>query len=214
VKVIVIAAGEGSRWGDYQGVPKHLVTLNGERLIDRTARLFSAHGDVTIVGRDERYCTPHSQLYVPRLEDRNYGADKFLSSRSLWSRDDRTVVAYGDVYFTESAVNWITSWPARDWYLFARFGPSSVYGGDRGECFAQSFWPVNIPDHLAALREVVAARRAKHIHEAGGWQHYRAMEGLFLDEHAKGSRFIEVDDATDDLDYPDDYDRIRAVVEA
>lgn len=212
MKAIVIAAGEGSRWGNHLGTPKHLVELGGERLLDRITRLFAAHADVTVIGRDERYCTPHSTLAVPRLDDRNFGADKFLSSRHLWSRDERTLVIYGDVYFTEAAVRTIVSWPHRSWYLFGRFGASRVYGGDRGECFAQSFWPHNISDHLAALREVVSARRARHIHEAGGWQHYRAMEGFFLDEHAQGPRFVEIDDATDDLDYPADHGRIQAAV--
>lgn len=211
MRAIVIAAGEGSRWGDYTGVPKHLVEIGGERLINRTARLFAAHGEVLVVARDERYRTPWSTLERPRLDDRNFGADKFLSSRHLWSRDERTLVVYGDVYFTEAAVNTVIRRPEHDWYLFARFGPSSVYGGDRGECFVQSFWPANIGDHLAALRKIVAARRDRCIPEIGGWQHYRAMEGFFLTDHAQGPRFVEVDDATDDLDYPADYERIRAV---
>lgn len=213
MRIIVIAAGEGSRWANYGGVPKHLVEIHGERLIDRTARLFAEHGDVHVVARDERYATAHSTLYRPRLDDRNFGADKFVSSRELWSRDERTLVVYGDVFFTESAVARIVSWPHESWYLFARPGHSSVYGGDRGECFAQSFYPRDIPDHLAALREIIRARRRRHIGEIGGWTHYRAMEGFFLDTHTIGPRLVQIDDATDDIDYPDDYDRIRAVVD-
>lgn len=209
----MIAAGEGSRWGLHAGVPKHLIEIGGERLIDRTARLFSGFADVLVVARDPRYRTTWSDLVAPRLDDRNFGADKFLSSRRLWSRDERTLVVYGDVWFSDKAVATIRDWPHRDWYLFARYGPSRVYGGDRGECFVQSFWPNNIPDHLAALRDIVAARRARHVNQVGGWQHYRSMEGFFLDEHAKGPRFVEIDDATDDLDYPEDLGRIRGQVE-
>jgi MobA-like NTP transferase domain len=212
-RAIVIAAGEGSRWDDHEGVPKHLAVINGERLIDRTARLFSPHAEVLVVGREPRYETPYSRRVPPRLNDRHFGADKFLSSRHLWNRDGRTLVLYGDVFFTEAAVRTIIEWPHRDWYLFGRFGPSRIYGGDRGECFAQSFYPDNIPDHLAALRGIVVARRLRHISSIGGWQHYRAMEGFNLDAHLKGPRFVEIDDATDDLDYPEDLPRIRAAVE-
>lgn len=213
MRTIVIAAGDGERWGDYTGVPKHLVTLAGERLIDRTARLFSEHGEVYVVGRDERYETPYSQLVVPRLNAANFGADKFLSSRDLWNPDGRTIVAYGDVWFTEDAVARITGYDLHIWRLFARFGPSLVYGGDRGECFAQSFWPEHQAEHLAALRRIVGVRRAGVLREIGGWTHYRAMEGFFLVEHAQGPLLFEIDDETDDLDYPVDYERVRAAVE-
>lgn len=212
VRVILIAAGEGSRWGDHTGVPKHLVRICGEVLLERTVRQFSEHGDVVVVGRDERYEVAGARLLVPDLEPTNYGADKFLSSRRLWSRDGRTLVAYGDVRFSDEAVSRIVSHESRDWRLFARFGPSSVYGGDRGECFAQSFWPNDIGDHLAALRLIVRLRQSRVLGQIGGWQHYRAMEGLFLDEHARGPRFVEIDDETDDLDYPEDLARIEAVV--
>lgn len=212
MRVIVIAAGEGSRWGCYTGVPKHLVCIGGEVLLERTVRQFSAWGEVYVVGRDERYAVEGSHLVIPRLDPLNFGADKFLSSRHLWNRDGRTIVAYGDVRFTDEAVEIIAGYPDRDWRLFARFGPSSVYGGDRGECFAQSFWPENIGDHLAALQRIVRLRRQHVLGQIGGWQHYRAIEGLFLDEHARGARFVEVDDMTDDLDFPADLERIEAAL--
>lgn len=211
MRIIVIAAGEGSRWRGHTGVPKHLARIRGEVLLERTVRQFRSHGEVIVIGPDdERYSVRGSRLVVPDLDPTNHGADKFLSSRHLWSLDDRTLVVYGDVRFTDAAVRTIVSHPAEDWRLFARFGPSRVYGGDRGECFAQSFWPANIGDHLSALQWIVRLRQERVLGQIGGWQHYRAMEGLFLDEHARGSRFVEIDDETDDLDYPEDLARIAS----
>ena len=38
MKILILADGEGKRWGNYKGVPKHLLEIDGERLIDRMIR--------------------------------------------------------------------------------------------------------------------------------------------------------------------------------
>ena len=53
---IVMADGEGKRWGNYKGVPKHLIEINGETLLGRTTRLLKEHNvDYIITTSDERY---------------------------------------------------------------------------------------------------------------------------------------------------------------
>ena len=39
----ILANGEGKRWGNYKGVPKHLIEIDGETLIDRTVRLLAKY---------------------------------------------------------------------------------------------------------------------------------------------------------------------------
>ena len=34
-----MADGEGKRWGNYLGIPKHLIEIDGEPIIKRTVRL-------------------------------------------------------------------------------------------------------------------------------------------------------------------------------
>lgn len=48
---IIICAGDATRWGNYLGVPKHLIEIEGERLLDRTVRLLRERGitDIFIV---------------------------------------------------------------------------------------------------------------------------------------------------------------------
>lgn len=57
MQYIIMADGEGKRWGDYLGIPKHLVKINGEPLIARTVRLLKENGvtDIIITSRDSRY---------------------------------------------------------------------------------------------------------------------------------------------------------------
>ena len=56
-KLIIIAAGEGSRWNNYKNTPKHLIKINGETLLERQVRLFPEF-DVTIVTSREDYTLP------------------------------------------------------------------------------------------------------------------------------------------------------------
>ena len=52
MKVLILADGDGTRWGNYQGVPKQLLTIDGETLIRRMVRQLKEAGadDIVIIG--------------------------------------------------------------------------------------------------------------------------------------------------------------------
>lgn len=209
MRAIVIADGDGTRWRNHLGVPKHLIPFLGEPLVHRTGRQLREAGFETfIVGPagDDRYrvggcALAESGPRVPEWHD----ASKFLDSQYLWSETRRTVVVYGDVFFDDEAVDAIASYDEREWRLFARLDGSPVTGTRWGECFAQSFWPEHIDAHRAAFDVILEARAAGRIRRCGGWEHYRAMCGLDPARHAAGDRLIEVGGWTDDFDFPQDY---------
>lgn len=215
MRIIVIAAGEGTRWGNHTGVPKHLAVLDGERLIDRIARLFSPHGEVIVVGPDDRYHAPGAGLWRPTITPSNGDADKFLSSRELWSRTTRTVIVYGDCFYSGQAAKTIATDRSREWRMFGRVGPSSITNKPWGEPFAWAFDPGDHAGHDAALRAIVNLRRAGKIKRNGGWEWYRQLEGLPLKlrPNRVGPHFVEIDDLTDDLDFPIDFERQVAALE-
>ncbi len=223
MKTIIIAAGSGTRWKEFRGVPKHLVEVEGERLLDRTVRQFLQHGEVIVAGNDERYKVEGADLFIPQRKNEWQEASKFLDTQEMWATDDRTVVAYGDVWFSDDCIQTIVQYDVPDWVLFGRFGLSEITGGG-GECFAQSFWPEQIEEHREALLEIAKLRERKLIGRCGGWEHYRQMNGIPLKEYALGvcvnhpdgqkphklscfkeiRRFVNVNDWTDDFDYPED----------
>lgn len=210
-RAIIIAAGRATRWRE----PKHFIEVDGEPIIERTVRLLNEYGveNVWVVGPDDdRYRIEGSDLYVPWLRDgcdENCGADKFLSSRDLWLEDGRTLVLYGDCYFTADAIKTITSYAHRDWLLFARPDGSTVTGCPWGECFAQGFYEDHIPEHLRTLERAVELHHRKVIRHPSGWQHYRAMMGLpvrWWDRKVWGDRLVRIDDFTEDFDSPEDFE--------
>ena len=58
MKYIIMADGKGTRWGNYQDIPKHLIQIGGETLLGRTVRLLNEKDpgcEVVITSHDERY---------------------------------------------------------------------------------------------------------------------------------------------------------------
>ena len=39
MKYIIMADGKGTRWQNYNDIPKHFIEINGEKIIERTVRL-------------------------------------------------------------------------------------------------------------------------------------------------------------------------------
>lgn len=214
IKAIMICAGDATRWGGYMNTPKHLIEIEGERLLDRTVRLLKERGIreiYTVVKRitDEYYVKGAAQWVADLNPEENADADKFLSSKELWNKEGRTLVIYGDCYFTDEAMDTIVSHEGRAWHLFCRSQASEITGTPWGECFAQSFYPEDLERHEAALRRIAKLSKEGVIKRCGGWEHYRAMIGRSdaqLRKHVMGDCYTEINDWSDDFDYPKDYD--------
>lgn len=212
MRAIIIAAGDATRWGNHLNTPKHLVEVDGEPILNRTVRLLNNNGvtDIHIVGpNDDRYKITGTSLFIPVKNPNYHGVDKFLNSEGLWSKCSRTLVMYGDVFYTDEAIKTIVEFQGTDWTLFCRFSGSKISGGKYGECFVQSFYPKDINLHKEKLLLVVESVNNRNLKKSGGWEHYRAMNevtGRELRKHNQYNKCFIIDDFTDDFDYPEDYD--------
>jgi len=203
INCIIICAGEATRWNNYLGIPKHLININGETLIERTVRLLYKHRtddiNVSIVVKDigdPRYHVEGATTVEANLNKDNVDADKFLSSEHLWNRDGRTLVIYGDCWLSDACVKIVMDFTSREWTLF----------GNKKECFVQSFYPESINMHRNCLYYIRDMFKKGEIKMCGGWQHYRAMQGYDLNTHRMDDNFYLIDDLSDDFDFPNEYD--------
>ncbi len=208
---IIICAGEGRGWKNYLGIQKHFIKIEDERLIDRTVRLINKlkneNVKVFVVALNDNYKIEGSTLFIPKINPVDDGVDKFLNSKELWSKQGRTIIFYGDVWFSEEAMRQIIQYDKKEWMLFARKGKSSVTGCMHEEIFAQSFYPKDTPEHEKNLLKIVEAYQLKLIRCGSGWHHYRCMVGLeHTDNKIIKDKIFNIDDFTDDFDYPLDYD--------
>jgi hypothetical protein len=202
-RVLILAAGEATRWQNHRGTPKHRLIIEGEVLIERTARQFLKYtNDVVIVGNKNAHRVEGCSMYVPGQGRNLKDMAKFISSQTIWS-DDRTVMVFGDVYFTDEAVETIMS-DKKKWRFYLRKGASTTTGKGWREIFALSFEASFNSDMSKAILEVISKNIAS---TTGGWflfTHLQRTEDenkLFItDNH------LEIDDWTEDFDFPSDLD--------
>ena len=215
MRAILLAAGEMIRWRNHLGVPKHLIPVRGEPLIHRTQRKLHARGvtDIRVVCQADRadaYVLDGIGQHAEPSWDN--GGHQHESSRHLWHLAEPTAIIYGDTYLTDALLDAIVADPGDPWHIYARYGPSEITGRAWGEMFA---WVIGPDGHKAIDRATDIAHMAYRSGETNrllGWEVYRAAVGLPIALHVKEDRhFREWDDASDDFDFPLDYDRWAAL---
>ena len=205
MRVIIAAAGEGKRWSNYRNVPKHFVEVEGEILIHRIVKQFRRYtNDIVIVGNDERYMIEGTKHSFPQVGNW-YDFGKIYSSNHLWS-DTRTIIVFGDTYFTDDAVNKIMT-DQNEYRFFLRKGPSKYTGKGHKEIFAVAFtggMNEKIKQYIEQLIE-------KKQTGAGAWRLYLHMHGITnarnIQEAFKAGGYTEINDWTDDFDTPHDINK-------
>ncbi|MFJ4009459.1 hypothetical protein [Streptomyces sp. NPDC090026] len=210
MRLIIACAGSQTKWAGHLGVPSHLAPLTahgGVPLLYRTigqARELTADVHVTAPAGDRRYRVPGTTLH----EQDGSAPSEYAATRALWATDVRTVLLLGDVYFSDAAMARIATSPGRRYRVFGRFGPSHQTGTPYGEIFAASWWPEQHAQMDAHLDLVHRTRAAGTITRPPGWMLLRAWQGTPLAKHRVDSRYFEeIDDLTDDIDFPADYER-------
>jgi hypothetical protein len=209
VRVLILCAGEGSRWNNYTGVPKHQVVIEDEILVERTVKQFLKYtDDIVVVYNDDSYKIPGTLSYKANIKESNNIMDKFLSSHNQWS-DTKTIIVFGDVYFTDEAVDSIAT-NDREWCFFLRRDASKITGKPWGEIFALSFNASFNKKMLENLVNLVFMQTSSNPMFAAGWMllgyllKVERIEKIFTPEN--GYSYVSIDDWTDDFDYPQDYD--------
>lgn len=206
MRVIIAAAGGDKAWNGHLDVPRHMVPVGGEPLLQRTIRqavAFTEDVHVTTPD-DDRYRVVGAIRHV-----REPGESEYASTRDLWSEDSRTVLLLGDVYFTDRAMSTICGDRRRGFRAYGRRGASHLTGTPYGELFAASWWPEHHEQMDRRLATVHAARSAGAVTRPPGWMLLRAWQGTPLDRHIvkRGRFFTQIDDLTDDIDTAADYQR-------
>ncbi len=205
---IVLAAGEGKRWNNYTGVPKHLISIDGETLIERTVRQVQSYADkVYVVGSSSSsaYQLKNAELFISNQEYIPLEIHKFTSSRGLWS--EQTLLLFGDVYYTDEAIS-IIAQETNDFMFLLRSDASSFTQKTHGEIYAFAF---NESAHAQLNQALDNLLNQQEVSHGGGWHLLKVLVGLNNKVHNKDyltkGHFIEIDDWTEDFDYPHDLDR-------
>jgi hypothetical protein len=192
--VFILAAGDGTRWNNYRGSPKHRLVVEGEVLIERTYRQFSKYADKIIIVANEEVGI--AETYIPVNNKKWRDIAKFYSSRDIWT-EGKNVLVFADVYFTDEAVERIMNDPyGLSFYL--RSKGSHLTKKLWKEIWGIGFEGSSIPILESAILKII---ESKENYSAGGWRLY----DQFTQDKQK-FQSIEIDDWTEDFDFPADID--------
>ena len=199
--IIILCAGEAERWNNYLGIPKQLITIGGETLLERTVRLCRAKNnyDIHIVSNNDLLRTETCNYFEPSKHQ--WIVETLLSTQSLWN--EKTIILLGDVFFTQKAIHTILK-SDENFHFYGRFGASKYTSTTWGEIFALSFSRYEWPNLITNAQQVCL--QAKSGGRGKLWELYRSLAGFLPEEHkVENNIFISIHDFTDDFDSPIEY---------
>ena len=215
-EVLILCGGEASRWKSHLGVKqKHLIPVENEILLTRTLGQVLKYSPkkVTVLVKpgEESIFKPYCQKGVgietiSAPVDFETPAWKYLSSENFWNRKGATISLLGDVWFTDIAIQQIFNENSENWLAFGRSSPSELTGCPYGEIFAHKF--TNVEKHTRSLKLLDKLYRLKLCNaNASGWALSQIISNEDPNIQTVGKNFVEINDFTDDFDFPEDYER-------
>ena len=188
----------GSNHEYINGTPRQLVTIKGERVLDRTIRLLKESGasKICITATDPAF----ESCGVPVIHYDSSGP--WINCFPPAITEPATYI-FGDVYFSEEAIKTIVGYPTKDIDFFASCPPFSVeYFKPWAEPFA--FKVVDTEAFAAAVGEVkrnllAGAFRRDPI----AWETWQVIKETPLN-HIDYTNYVAINDYTCDIDTPQD----------
>lgn len=194
MRYVIMANGKGRRWGHYNGVPKHLISFNGETLLARTVRLiheFDITGEVIISSANLAYEIEGAAIHVPLRSDREI--DRFCYELI----QDNVCFLYGDVFYTEKTMAQIVERSVKDILFFGTNKTIVAVKVRDGKLMRRYL------DTLIGMVDDGALKDAK------GWQLYHAVQEMPLDGYAISYGYVLIDDCTTDFNTPEEFEVFR-----
>lgn len=187
-----MADGKGTRWQNYNDIPKHFIEINGETLLGRTVRLLHEGDDdcdIIITSHDPRYEIDGAVRYEPL--NNHLEIDRFTEELIA----DNVCFMYGDTYYSDEAVKSIIETDAEDILFFGNSRSIVAVKVADGALFRK---------HVDNVRTLFTEGK---IDKCIGWQVYQSFMGLPFGEKKIESKYVVLKDGTEDFNSPDDYNR-------
>ena len=205
-KYIIMCGGE---YKEFE-TPKHLLEVNGERIVDRTIRLLKENGvkDINISSNNPLF----DSCGVKRLEHNNTYVNTGKSETGYWLDafypvEEPVVYLWGDVYFSDEAIKTIVNYKTKKNVLFGTSDALNKYHQNWGEPFA---YIVN--NYATFFKAIEDVKRLKDLgkckREPIVWELYRYLHGLDINKQVITEDYVVIDDGTIDIDSPSDIERL------
>lgn len=213
VKKYIILANSNDETFD---IPRQLVEIKGEKLIDRTIRLLRENGvkDITITAHDKRFNDLGVKVYDPKTSNYDYRTGKgyWLNAFPFELMKDPVCFIWGDVYFSEEAIKTIVENETDSTLFFCTYNnESDKYIKHHDEPLAYKIVDTELfKEHIT---------KVKKMYDDGlccrhpiVWEVYRSINGIDVNEHKMTDNFITINDISCDIDSLKDLENIKRKV--
>lgn len=219
----IVLLADGKTKDAHLGNSRLLTRINGRPLLVRTIRQFGEWADVALLSSDplvREAVKGQKHLFYVQAEDKSdryFGVDMIRKGLThAWNK--RSIILFGDVVWTDEAVELVRKQQVDDWAVYGRSTNSEITGTRWAEYFAiEVNWGSREPAKRAC--DIVANHyMSKQWHRCTAWEWYYQMEQMSYDilnsrKVRTGPHWVEINDATDDIDTADDIERLRKIYE-
>lgn len=186
-----MADGKGTRWKNYQNIPKHLIKIDGEILLERTVRQLNNQdkgAKVIITSHDKRYEFKGATRYEPL--NNVLEIDRFTEELI----EDNICFLYGDTYYTDETIHNIINSKVEDILFFGNQKSIVAIKVKDSKLFKK---------HISNVKNLFLENK---IQNCKGWQVYQSFQNLEFDKKQIKDKFVIVDDETIDYNTPKEYE--------
>lgn len=181
MKYVIMADGDMKRWHSDSGIPKHLLTVNGETLLERIVRQLNAVDpgtEIIITSHNKEYDVPGAVRYEPM--NNHLEIDRFT-----WELiEDGVCFLYGDTFYSDDAIKTICC---------TRPEGLSFVGTDNSIVAVLAGSGELLKQHIEKVKKLFLSGE---ITDCKGWQVYQSYTGLPFGQIRIGKNFILVSDGT------------------
>lgn len=207
MKYIIMAGGEYKKFG----IPKPLIEVKGETLIERTTKLLKQNGINEIYISSNN---PEFDKYGVRLENKNNdfivyenGTSKGYWLDAFYPTNEPTCYIFGDVYFTENAIKTIVEYESTENILFGTGCAKNLEHKNWGEPFAYKVNKIEeFKNGIVEVKKLFDEKKtARHPIV---WELYRYLHNLDINIQNITTDYVVIDDGTIDIDSPEQVSKI------
>jgi len=195
-RYIIYCALRGDDWKEKQA--RHLMPIGQNPLIAETAKkIHSIDKDAEIytVMEKSQPVNIHYCKLVQVIKNEKYGTiDSFITTSDLWNKEGKTICVMGDTYFSENAISTIASNTDKGTIFFGRKGWHKLGVTNRNSIFGYSF----DKDSHDTLKESM-------MNTVNNSENIGTLKIKDIMRECKTSKWVTIDDMTQDLDIVNDY---------
>lgn len=194
-------------------IPRQLLEFNGEKLVQRTARLLKQNGvkDILITSHDKRF----DNLGATRYEPLNNDYDP-LTSQGYWLNafpqellNEPICFLFGDVYYSETAVKKIVETKTNGALFFCTYNNQcEKYIKHHDEPLAYKVVDYdNFKAHIDNVKQL--KDNGTCCREPIVWELYRNINSQNINEHVMTKNYVAINDESCDIDTIDDIKKLK-----